>query len=108
MNLVCTDGVPSWRSCDGSFRGGPPAVDVIMQNIFREEGSPAFTITRFQKQGSIDELFISIADDVRDGLYSLVSVNASRFHLQVTCMSKLSFEELRDARKARAEARENH
>lgn len=70
---------------------------MIWQNLMREDKG-AFTVVRFPMAWSLDELFVSIGDDVRDGLYTLISVNASRFHLEVTCLSRLTSKELRDKR----------
>ena len=69
---------------EGSWPG-PPAVDVIWYNL---HGLSNFKTVRAPFAVTVDEIFLEIANHIRDGVYSIVSVSASAYSFTIICMTE--------------------
>ncbi|KAF7183556.1 hypothetical protein CNMCM7691_003835 [Aspergillus felis] len=70
---------------------GPPSVHVMWFNV---HDSSSFRGLGATFNASINEVFITIADHVRDGVYSIISLNASLYAVTVVCETDKAREEV--------------
>jgi hypothetical protein len=75
---------------------GPPAVDVIWHNL---NALSDFRTTRAPFVTTVDKVFVEIANHIRDGVYSIVSVSASAYSFTIICDTKKTSAEFREALK---------
>lgn len=70
---------------------GPPAVDCTWHNWNVGAG---FKSLRASIPLPVDKLFVAVAEHVRDGHYSIVSINASTYSFVIICNSELPHNEI--------------
>jgi hypothetical protein len=78
---------------EGSWLG-PPAVDVIWHNL---HGLSNFKTVRAPFAVTVDEIFLEIANHIRDGVYSIVSISASAYSFTIICMTEKTQAEFNEA-----------
>jgi hypothetical protein len=69
---------------------GPPSIDFIWHNMNASAGART---VRGAKHTTIDRLFVTVARHVEQGLYTLISVNATEYAMVVVCSSEMSYED---------------
>ena len=72
---------------------GPPAVDCIWHNWHSKSGN-GFKSLRASIPLPVDKIFVSVAEHVRDGHYSIISINVSAYMFVIVCNSELTQSEL--------------
>ena len=72
---------------------GPPAVDCIWHNWHSNSGN-GFRSLRASVALPVDKIFVAVAEHVRDGHYSIMSINASAYTFVVICTPELTQSEL--------------
>jgi hypothetical protein len=73
---------------------GPPDVDCIWHNWNSASSDTAFTSLRASLSLPVDKVFVAVAEHVRDGHYSIVSINVSAYSFVIICNSELTPSEL--------------
>ena len=58
------------------YQSGPPSADVIWHNMY---AASDFKTVRESFPATVDEVYLEIADHIRDGLYHIISVCASAY-----------------------------
>jgi hypothetical protein len=71
---------------------GPPNVDVIWHNM---NANLSFSTIRAPYNAPIEEVFLQIAEHVREGAYKIISLSATRYSFHIICTSDLTNEEIR-------------
>ena len=95
---------PIWVMPDGQRTAGPPLISVKFINLWGGPGEHFL----FQLQNwdtTLDQAYLNIADDIRTGLYTLVSVTATQYEMVVVCHSKATNDDMVDALRKRSEKR---
>jgi hypothetical protein len=72
---------------------GPPAVDVIWFNI---HGESNFKIVRTAYHATVDQVYLEVANHIRDKLYTIVSLSASAYSFHITCLTDKSMAEMHE------------
>ena len=78
----------------GERYSGPPSIDVIWHNM---NSASSFRNVRGPKHTTMDKLFVAVAKHVEEGLYTLISVNATAYAFVIVCASDVSSEDFRAA-----------
>jgi hypothetical protein len=76
---------------EASFYIGPPSVQTTWLNIHDESD---FRIVGVSFAATIDEVFVNIAEHVKDNVYSIVSISASSYSMTVVCCTPKSQSEI--------------
>jgi hypothetical protein len=63
----------------------PPAIDFYIHNIKSGPGRDIFRASRSSLLGTLDEAVAEVGEHVKRGVYSIRSMNASRFSVIVIC-----------------------
>ena len=79
-----------------TFVAGPPSIDAIWVNIYSPE-PPVWTIVRTSLNTSIDKALGQVALHIEQGIYSIVSLDASVYSLKIMCYSSKPWAEMRQA-----------
>jgi len=77
------------------FVAGPPSIQVIWVNLCLSSTSSGWGTIAASLNCTIDDALIQIAQQVKEGLYSIVSLNASAYSLTIMCKSTTTGEEIR-------------
>ncbi len=72
--------------CEAKFYSGPPSVQTIWLNT----AIRIFAYSASALQATINEVFVNIAEHVKDNLYSIVSISASAYAMTVLCCTSKS------------------
>jgi hypothetical protein len=76
---------------EARFYAGPPSVQTTWLNI---HGESDFRIVGASFAATIDEVFVNIAEHVKDNVYSIVSISASAYSMTVVCCTPKSQTEI--------------
>ena len=76
-----------------SFWAGPPCVDVIWHNLHAESD---FKTVRASFSATIDEVYLEVANHIRDKIYSIVSISASAYSFTVICATDKTQEQFNE------------
>jgi hypothetical protein len=71
---------------------GPPSVDAVWINI---HGDSDFKIVRTSFCVTVDEVYLEVANHIRDKVYKIVSISASAYSFHITCLTEKSLDEFR-------------
>lgn len=74
----------------GPTRSGPPSIDFIWHNLHCKS---SIRTIRGPKDMTVNQLFVAVAKHVKDGLYELISVDATAYAFIVICSSEKDSEE---------------
>jgi hypothetical protein len=91
---VTNAGTGEPQEAAGDMYSGPPSIDFIWHNM--NTASNARTV-RGPKHMTIDRLFVAVAKHIEQGLYKLISVNATEYAMVIVCSSEMSYEDFRAA-----------
>jgi len=73
------------------FVAGPPSIEAIWVNL---SASPRWQTIVTSLNCPIDDALCQIASHIQQGIYSIVSLNASAYSLKIMCKSEQSLEEM--------------
>jgi hypothetical protein len=91
---VTTADIGELQEPAGDRKIGPPSIDFIWHNM---NSVAKFHTSRGSKHTTIVKLFIKVAKQVEDGLYTLISVNMVAYTFGVICASEISLEDFHAA-----------